>query len=248
VNRDAVFLDDNLPDPLPDPLPELATVVVLGGSEGRHAARVRRIRPGETIVVADGRGRGVRGPVRTVDGDRLTVEVADRVTEPEPELRFVVVQALAKGDRSESAVEMLTEIGVSEIVPWQSSRSIVRWGGERGARGRARWQAIAREATKQSRRLRIPRVAEPVDLERLCERVGAAAVTLVLHEIATEPLRAVPLPSAGEVVLIVGPEGGLTDEEVARLIAAGGRAVSLGDGVLRTSTAGVVACGALLLR
>jgi 16S rRNA (uracil1498-N3)-methyltransferase len=244
---DPVFLDDTLPDPLPEPLPDLAAVVVLGGAEGRHAARVRRIRPGETIIVSDGRGRGVRGPVRTVDGDRLTVEVAEHLSEAVPELRFVVVQALAKGDRSEAAVEMLTEVGVYEIIPWQSARSVVRWGGERGAKGRARWQAIAREATKQSRRLRIPHVCEPSDLERLGRRIGASALTLVLHEGAVEPLRGVALPESGEVLLVVGPEGGLSDGEVAQLSAAGGRAVSVSDGVLRTSTAGVVALGALRL-
>lgn len=242
-----VFLDDTLPDPLPEPLPDLAAVVVLGGAEGRHAARVRRIRPGESITIADGRGRGVRGPVRTVDGDRLTVEVAEHLVVPEPDLRFVVVQALAKGDRGEAAVEMLTEVGVHEIVPWQASRSVVRWSGERGAKGRSRWQAIAREATKQSRRLRIPLVAQPVDLDGLCRRIGSAASTLVLHEGATEPLTAAPLPAAGEVIIVVGPEGGLSDDEVSRLTAAGGRAVSVSDGVLRTSTAGVVALGALRL-
>ena len=161
-----------LAEDLADPLPPIGTSVVLGGPEGRHAAVVRRLRVGEIVVVTDGRGRAVRGPVRAVAKDGITVEVVDQLLVAEPDLRFVVVQALAKGDRSELAVEMLTEIGVAEIVPWQASRSIVRWSGERGDKGRSRWQATAREAAKQSRRLRVPAVASLVNTEQLLARIS----------------------------------------------------------------------------
>ncbi len=237
-----------LADDLADPLPTTGTSVVLGGPEGRHAAVVRRLRVGEVVVVTDGRGRAVRGPVTGVAKDSITVEVFDRVLTAEPDLRFVVVQALAKGDRSELAVEMLTEIGVAEIVPWQASRSIVRWSGERGDKGQGRWQVTAREAAKQSRRLRIPTVASVVSTEQLLARVSEADLALVLDERASHALRDVAVPESGTVVIIVGPEGGIADPELARLREAGGQDVLISDGVLRTSTAGVIACAGLMLR
>lgn len=237
-----------LADDLADPLPPIGTSVVLGGPEGRHAAVVRRLRVGEVVVVTDGRGRAVRGPVTAVAKTGITVEVVDQLLAAEPDLRFVVVQALAKGDRSELAVEMLTEIGVAEIVPWQASRSIVRWSGERGGKGRDRWEATAREAAKQSRRLRVPTVASVVSTEQLLARVSAADLALVLDERASDGLRDVVAPESGTVVVIVGPEGGIADAELTLLRAAGGRDVLISDAVLRTSTAGVVACTGLMLR
>ncbi len=121
----------------------------------------------------------------------MTVEVAEQLVEPAPAVRFVVVQALAKGDRGELAVELLTEVGVTEILPWQAARSIVRWSGERGVKGLARWRSTAREAAKQSRRLWAPTVAEPIDTAGLAARIAAADIALLLHEDATTPLAAV---------------------------------------------------------
>jgi 16S rRNA (uracil1498-N3)-methyltransferase len=157
----------------------------------------------------------------------------------------VVVQALPKGDRAELAVELLTEVGVDEIVPWAASRSIVQWTGERGVKARAKWQRTAAEAAKQSRRTRVPHVAEPVGLADVTARTGTV---LVLHEAATEPLSTTALPGTGEIVLVVGPEGGVSDEELAALTAAGARPVRLGEMVLRTSTAGAAAVAALSVR
>src|SRR5918998_2368671 len=140
--------------------PAVGSRVILGGEDGRHAAVVRRIRPGEMIMVGNGRGRGVRGEVREVGRDSLVLQVTQQLAEPEPRRRVVAVQALSKGDRSELAVEMLTETGVAEIIPWSAARSVVRWSGERGARSLARWRSTAREAAKQSRRLRVAQVCE----------------------------------------------------------------------------------------
>ncbi len=233
---------------LPDPLPSPGQTVLLDGPEGRHAAMVRRIRSGETVVLADGAGRAVAGPVVATGKQTLTVEVAEHRSETAPAVRFVVAQALAKGDRGELAVELLTEVGVTEIVPWQASRSIVRWSGERGTKGLARWRSSAREAAKQSRRLWVPSVADPVDTAGLAARVAAADVALLLHEDATEALASVALPSTGEVLLVVGPEGGIAPDELTALTAAGGRPTLLTPHVLRTSTAGVVGCAGLMLR
>jgi len=243
VSSDPVFHAE-----LPDPLPQPGDTFLLDGPEGRHAAVVRRIRPGETVVLADGLGRAVTGPVVAAGKQSVTVEVAEQRVEPAPAVRFVVVQALAKGDRGELAVELLTEVGVSEILPWQAARSIVRWSGERGTKGLARWRSTAREAAKQSRRLWAPIVAEPIDTAGLAARVAAADVALLLHEDATLPLAAVEPPAAGEVLLVVGPEGGISPDELATLTAAGGRPTLLTPHVLRTSTAGVVACAGLMLR
>jgi len=158
--------------------------------------------------------------------------------------RFVVAQALAKGDRSELAVEIMTEVGVDEILAWQASRSIVRWQGERGAKSLSRWAATAREATKQSRRFRIPEVSF-ANTNQVTERIGAAELSLVLHESAEKPLARMNLPEVGEILLIVGPEGGIGPEELERFQQAGAVPVRISDGVLRTSTAGAIAIGQL---
>lgn len=220
--------------------PGVGDHVQLSGEEGRHAASVRRIKPGEVVWLSDGAGTAVRGPVVSVGRSELVVEVAEVVHAPEKPIRWVVVQALPKGDRAEQAVEMLTELGVDEIVPWQAERSVVRWAPERVERGLTRWRATAREAAKQSRRLRVPVVSAPMTTAELALRIGQSALTAVLHEVAEDPIAEVTVPAAGEVILVVGPEGGLADAEVATFAAAGGRVVLIADQVLRTSTAGVV--------
>jgi 16S rRNA (uracil1498-N3)-methyltransferase len=241
---DPLFLSDDLTDPLPT----VGTHLMLAGNEGRHAAVVRRIRPQEMIMIGDGRGRAVRGMVVEVGPSSVVVEVAQYLATPAEPRRFVAVQALAKGDRSELAVEMMTEMGVTEIVPWQASRSIVRWSEERGVRSLNRWRATVREAAKQSRRLNVPQVSEPVTTRLLSQRVAGADLTLMLHEEAEHSIIEVDLPKAGTVLIIIGPEGGISADERDELTRAGAQPVSISDGVLRTSTAGVVALAGLKLR
>jgi len=220
-------------------------VVVLDGAEGRHAARVRRIGAGEAVLVGDGRGTLAECVVDAAGPDSLTLRVTARRNVPEPDPRIVVVQALPKGERAELAVELLTEVGVDEIVPWASARAIVQWTGDRGVKARAKWQRAAAEAAKQSRRAWVPQIAE---LARTADLTARAKTMLVLHETAGESLSQVDLPGAGDIVLAVGPEGGVSDDELAALTAAGARAVRLGDPVLRTSTAGAAAVAALSVR
>ncbi|WP_298751196.1 16S rRNA (uracil(1498)-N(3))-methyltransferase [uncultured Serinicoccus sp.] len=219
--------------------------LVLDGPEGRHAATVQRIAVGESVVVSDGAGQGARCLVVGAGGDELRLRVTERLADDEPRLRLVLAQALAKGDRDLQAVETATELDVTEVVPWQADRSIVRWRGERAAKALRRWDQTIVAATKQSRRLRRPRLADPVGRRGLLERAAGADLVLVLHEEATEPLSTVRLPEAGEVLLVVGPEGGIAPEELSDLVAAGGRAVRLGRSVLRTSTAGPAALAVL---
>ncbi|HEY9291156.1 MAG TPA: 16S rRNA (uracil(1498)-N(3))-methyltransferase, partial [Microlunatus sp.] len=222
--------------------------IVLDGAEGRHAATVRRIGPGESVVISDGAGRGVRGPVIEADKSSITVRVDQTMIIGEPEITITVAQALAKGDRSDIALEMITELGVTKIIPWQAGRSIVRWHGDRALKSRAKWVSTVREATKQSRRLRIPEVTEVASTKQLASMIVDHDLTLVLHEEAKIKFAELELPTAGRIMIIVGPEGGIAAEELAAFAAAGGHPVLVSDGVLRTSTAAAVAISGILLR
>ncbi|NGN65839.1 16S rRNA (uracil(1498)-N(3))-methyltransferase [Streptomyces sp. A7024] len=223
--------------------------VRLDGPEGRHAVSVRRLRVGEEIILTDGAGTGVYGEVAAVDGkDALTVAVAEVRDEPEPQPRITVVQALPKGDRGEVAVETMTETGVDVIVPWSAARCVTQWRGERGAKSLRKWRATAREAGKQARRLRFPEVTEPHSSKQLAELLQGAAFAAVLHEEGSEPLARAELPAEGDIVLVVGPEGGVSPEELAIFAAAGAKPCLLGPTVLRTSTAGTAAAAVLLAR
>ena len=227
--------------------PSVGDRVVLAGPEGRHAATVRRIGVGEHVLLSDGEGRGVRGPVVATGKDRIEVEVERVITAPEPEVRFTIIHALPKNDRAELAVDLITEAGVDEIVPWQASRSIPKWTGERGEKSRAKWQSVAREAAKQSRRLRVPVVTEALSTKDVAVRISAATAAYVMHEAATTPVLGLKVPFVGEVVIVIGPEGGISPDELAAFEEAGGIPVVMGDTVLRTSTAGVVALSQLKL-
>ena len=223
----------------------VGSTVVLGGAEGRHAATVRRIAAGERVLLSDTHGLRLTCSVEEAGRDELTLRVLAVEHEPEPRPRFVLVQALAKGDRDDQAIEAATEYGVDEVVPWQAARCIVRWRGERGEKARRKWEATVLAASKQSRRARVPVVAPLATTRSLAERVEAAAAAYVLHEDATSALASQQLPDDGDVVLVVGPEGGITPEEVAALEAAGARTVRLGHTVLRSSSAGPAALAVL---
>ncbi len=214
--------------------------VTLTGAEAHHAFAVRRVRAGEQVTAGDGRGAWLTAAVERAEPDRVLLRVERRIDVPPPARRLVLVQALAKGDRDELAVQAATELGVDEVVPWQAARSVSRWDGAKAQKGRARWAAIVREAAKQAHRAWLPEVAQPVTTAQLAARAGAAAV-LVLEPTAAQRLTAQTLPGDGDLVLVVGPEGGITPEELAVLSAAGARPVRLGDTVLRTSTAGPAA-------
>ena len=225
---------------------------VLHGDEARHAGVVQRRRPGERVDVVDGAGVRLECVIAAVEPRRVDLDVVHTREEPASASRLVLVQALAKGDRDELAIEAATEVGVDEVVPWQAKRSVVVWRGDRAARSRARWIATVRTATKQARRAWVPVVAEAVTLDglvrRVTEVVGAGGTALVLHEAATEPLVSIGFPTAQEIQVIVGPEGGITEDELVALVDAGARLARLGPHVLRTSTAGPVALGLVCAR
>jgi 16S rRNA (uracil1498-N3)-methyltransferase len=234
-------------------LPELAGAVVgdsveLTGDEARHAVVVRRIRVGEQVALTDGAGTTVVGAVAATHKSSLTVTVAQVVETPPESPRLFVVQAIPKGDRGELAVEMLTEVGVDVIVPWAAHRSVAVWRGERAAKSLAKWRSTAREAAKQSRRAWFPSVTEMVRTPDVVDLLRDAALAVVLHESGSKPLGRLDVPAEGDVVVVVGPEGGISDEELAAFAEAGAEPVRLGSSVLRTSTAGVAAAAALLSR
>jgi len=219
----------------------------VAGDEARHA-QVKRLRAGEQVVLTDGAGTSATVSVVAVEKASMTVSVQE-VRTSEPELpRVVVVQAIPKGDRGELAVEMLTEVGVDVIVPWAASRSVAVWRGDKAARAQARWRTTAREAAKQARRTWFPEVADMVDTSQVAALLQGASVPVVLHEAASGPIADLPVPGRGEIVVVVGPEGGISDEELTQFSAVGAEPVRLGTSVLRTSTAGVAATAALLAR
>ncbi|QIX27358.1 16S rRNA (uracil(1498)-N(3))-methyltransferase [Nocardioides sp. JQ2195] len=224
------------------------SVVQITGDEAHHAVAVRRLRVGESVVLTDGVGTSAPGVVATTGKRVFTVEVADVHVEEKAQPSITVVQALPKGDRAELAVEVLTEIGVDVIVPWAASRSVAVWRGERVAKSHAKWTATAREAAKQARRSWFPTVSPLAGTDAVAELLGSADGAVVLHEDATLPLSAVALAPDATMVVVVGPEGGISDEELATFLAAGAQPVRMGREVLRTSTAGVAAVAALLAR
>ena len=239
------------------------SVFVLDGPEARHAVTVKRLCVGEAVDIADGAGKRLTGTVAAVAPGELSVECSRLAEEPRPAVRLVLVQALAKGDRDELAAETATELGIDAVVPWQAERSIVRWKAERAAKAHAKWQSVVTAAAKQARRAWIPPVRPAVDGAGLQAAVAAADLAVILHEDAVRPLRQVleAWQDAGsaadgaaaygsaagrsdggrEVLLIVGPEGGISPREVTRLCDAGAVTALLGRHVLRSSTAGPAA-------
>ncbi|MFP3461508.1 16S rRNA (uracil(1498)-N(3))-methyltransferase [Arthrobacter globiformis] len=223
------------------------SVFVLDGAEARHAVTVKRLAVGEQVDIADGAGKRITGTVTDAAPAELTVECTSVSVEPRPDVRLVLVQALAKGDRDELAIETATELGIDAVIPWQSERSIVRWKGERAAKAHGKWQSAVTAAAKQARRAWIPEVRPAVDTQALAREVAEAGLAVILHEDAVTPLRRVlgkwseerqEASGPGEIFLIVGPEGGISPREVTRLCSAGAVTALLGPHVLRSSTAG----------
>jgi 16S rRNA (uracil1498-N3)-methyltransferase len=222
--------------------------LLVDGAEGRHAVDVLRLTPGEHVRVGDGRGTVADSEVLSAGPEGLRVAVRSRFQVPAQAPEFVLVQALPKGDRGPLAVDLATELGVDRIVPWTAARCITRWRDDRVDKGVAKWRAAAHAASKQSRRARVPEVTDPMTTRDVCGLLGDADLAVVLHEQARRPLAELQIPRTGTVVVVVGPEGGLTDGEVVAFRAAGAQAVRLGAEVLRTSTAGAAALAALSMR
>ena len=222
--------------------PAAGLAVTLGGSEGKHAVNVRRMRVGEGIQLSDGKGLRVRGQVSALGNSSLTINVESVVQESVPEVGLTIIQALAKGDRDELSIQAATELGCWGVVPWQAERSISKWEGAKIAKSVDRWQTIVSEAAKQSLRAFEPVVAQPIGSKQLVASVKDYDLVLVLDPTASKGLGSLALDATQKsVAIVVGPEGGISDHELEALEDAGAVRVHLGEPILRTSTAGVAA-------
>lgn len=232
-----------------NPLPDVGGTAVLDGKEGHHAATVRRTRVGERILLSDGNGGLADSVVSAVERDRVELSVGARSEATPPSPKVGLVQALPKADRSELSVELATEAGIDSIYPWQSARCVARWEGTKAVKGVTRWRGVAAAASKQSRRPFVPDVHELQDTSSVLDLVRTVVlgggIVAVLHEAATTEFSSLPFRAVAEVLLVVGPEGGIDDKEIAKLTDVGATPVMLGPNVLRTSTAGAVALGAI---
>lgn len=240
--------------------PELATqahsvgdIVELREREAKHAATVARVRVGESIQIGDGVGLMVRGTVVHASSDRVRVRVTESIQAGPPSCELWLAQALAKGDRDELAIQASTELGIFGVIPWAAERSISKWQGPKVERGRERWRTIVAEASKQSIRAWVPVVGEHGPTTAILAGQPWDAI-FVLEPDAHVPLSTAPLPAEGtaehptRILLVVGPEGGISDRERETFAAAGATEVRLGAEVLRTSTAGPAALAVLNVR
>ena len=227
---------------VPD-LTEDALTWELGGAEGRHAARSMRLRAGEPLDLVNGFGLRVSGVVQSVVGDVIIVDVVRVIQEKAATPQVTLVQALAKGARDEMAVEICTELGVDRIIPWQADRSIVRWDSQRSKKGADKWRTVAFAAAKQARRATIPTVEPMVTSKGLTTQIAACKDVFICHEDASASIENASF--GPNVMVIVGPEGGISDQEMEAFKDAGGKPISLGRNVLRASTAGAVAVARL---
>lgn len=235
-----LYLDEHLDDAAI----KVGATVTINGADARHAALVARVKTGERIAVGTGRGVLGIGPVLVSDPKALSIQVEEVVREDPPRPSLWLAQALAKGGRDELAVQAATEIGASGFIPWQAERSIVRWEGAKAEKGLERWRSIVREASKQAVRARVPDVADLASTDRLRRVIGTL---LLLDPDADLPLTKVSdeVLASQRLVLLVGPEGGVSPAERDLLVQAGALPVRLGDTVLRTSTAGPAALAVL---
>ena len=218
--------------------------IVVDGDEAHHAIKVMRMEIGEELQVADGKGNWAQGSITAIDKKSFTISISDRGQSSRTHPEFVVIQALTKSDRSKEAIELLVEGGVDRIIPWQSDHCVAKWKVEMGEK----WESAVLAACKQSRRYSLPVVEAPITLKGIRERFTEKSLLLILHESAQEKLSVVVSPSAishEHIVLVIGPEGGLSIDEVREFEAIGGKIVRLGNPVLRSAHAGLAGLAAV---
>jgi 16S rRNA (uracil1498-N3)-methyltransferase len=220
--------------------------VVLTGDEARHATKAARLRVGERVLLGDGGGTQALAEAIAVAPAEVSLVVVSVEHHPELLPPLWLIQSLAKSGRDEQAIEQATEVGASEIIPLQAGRSVVSWEGEKKESGRARWQRIVTEATKQAIQPHLPSVREQHTIEDVCRLSGSIRLLALDHR-ADESLFDLDLnPSdPSPIAVVVGPEGGLSEQELEALVAAGATRVRMGPGVMRTSSAGPVALALL---
>jgi len=227
-------------------VPEISdgSKITVEGDEAHHAIKVMRMEIGEEIQLADGKGNWVQGAISSIDKKSFTIAISQRGQSSRSHPEFIVIQALTKSDRSKETIELLVEAGVDRIIPWQSDHSIAKWKSEM----QEKWESAALAACKQSRRYSLPTIETPITLDSIRERFTEGSLLLVLHESAHEKLSVVVSPSAisfQRIVLVIGPEGGLSIDELREFEAIGGKIVKLGNPVLRSAHAGFAGLAAI---
>ena len=225
---------------------QVGAVLDLTGAEAKHAVSVRRMRVGEPIQLTDGAGLRIRGLVDSIVGNTLHVRVGSVEQDPAPQIQLTLIQALAKGDRDELAIQAATELGVIKVIPWEADRSVSRWIGLKEAKGVERWQSIVTEAAKQSLSVWHPVVSSPTKGVQVANLVNDFDLVLVLDPTAAAGIGVHNMPKTGKIALVVGPEGGISEPELSALEKAGAVRVHLGAPILRTSTAGIAAISGIL--
>jgi len=220
-----------------DTIPEKGEISIIG-DEAHHAAAVVRIKEGDELLVTDGRGSSAHVRVKSATKKIVRCEVLSREMAHANPTKFIVVQALTKGDRARETIELLTEAGVDVIVPWAATRSI--------GKGTDKFAVTAREASKQSRRFRIPEVTPLATTNQICEAIKLSDLAIAFHESATHKLSdQISSHNVQHLLIIIGPEGGITDEELAAFEAAGAKVALMGRPILRSAHAGIAAVSAV---
>lgn len=229
------------------PISDVTTSVDLTGDEARHAVQVARVRVGDSFDVSDGDGWRAVATVVSADKSRVVCAIENPRLDPPTGVHFELAQALAKGDRDELAIQAATELGVAHIIPWQAERSVSRWSGDKVTKGVARWNAIVREAAKQSMRSRIPAVGKPETTASVGS--NSSDMTWIVLDPRADSTLSDWFHETGKpnrIGIIVGPEGGISDAEISQLTSRGVTAIRLEGPVLRTSTAGPATIAGLL--
>jgi 16S rRNA (uracil1498-N3)-methyltransferase len=218
--------------------------IEVDGDEAHHGVNVLRLKQSEQVKISDGVGNWGIGKVNQLSKKSFTVEISDRGFEPAPKQQVIVVQAILKNDANKEAVDFLTQVGADEIIPWQSQHSI----GKIDVKSLSKWQTVARESSRQSRRVRIPVITNTHSTESLISKIQDLENIFVLHESAENRLSQIEINQEADVFLIVGPEGGLSEFEVNTFMAAGAKVVRLGESVLRAANAGAAATSVVMSR
>lgn len=218
--------------------------VEISGDEAHHAIKVLRVTLGEEVLISDGSGNWVRAVIENIEKKSFSAKVLERGVQEQKSPKLIIVQGIPKSDRIKEAIEILVESGVDLIIPWQAERSISKWQKD----SLRKWQSVAFAATKQSRRFRAPEIIEELSISQLLEIESDRSAILVMHESATKKLSTVvtsKFADLEEIIIVIGPEGGLSENELAQFEAGGAQVVGLGPEVFRSAHAGGAAISAI---
>ena len=215
---------------------------VLENEEAHHAIKVLRLNTGEVIKISDGVGNWVSGPIVEIAKKELYVSITERgqIQAAKPEL--VLVQAITKSDRNKEMLELAVEAGVDRIIPWQSERSISKWQSD----SEEKWQVGIKQSCKQARQTKLPNLMQVMSTAELVKTIGSGGYGIVFHEEASTKFSELTIPnSQSSVYLVIGPEGGISEQELLSFQNNGSKVVRLGETVLRSAHAGFAALSAV---